>query len=132
MLPTSKVAKRSLAALATATAIAACSSSTTSPTSTTRPNTSPAHTSTGPPAKTATVSISDYAYDPADITVASGAKVTFTNHDQTAHTATTQHGGFDTGTINPGHRATVTLTTPGTYAYYCQFHPFMHGTLTVK
>lgn len=78
------------------------------------------------------MSISDYAYDPADITVASGAKVTFANHDQTAHTATTQHGGFGTGTINPGHSATVTLTTPGTYTYYCQFHPFMHGTLTVK
>ena len=77
------------------------------------------------------MSISDYAYHPASITVAPGAKVTFTNHDQTAHTATSQRRGFDTGTINPGHSATVTLDTPGTYTYYCQFHPFMHGTIIV-
>jgi hypothetical protein len=28
--------------------------------------------------------------------------VTFTNHDQTAHTATAGNSGFDTGTVNPG------------------------------
>ena len=57
---------------------------------------------------------------------------TFTNHDQTAHTATSQQLGFDTGTINPGQSATVTLDKPGTYTYYCQFHPFMHGTIIVE
>ncbi len=31
-----------------------------------------------------------------------GARVTFTNHDQTAHTATAGNSGFDTGTVNPG------------------------------
>jgi plastocyanin len=80
----------------------------------------------------ARVSISDYAFHPATITVEPGTKVTFTNHDQTAHTATSNRPAFDTGTVQPGHSATVTLKKPGTYTYYCQFHAFMHGTIVVK
>jgi plastocyanin len=79
-----------------------------------------------------TVSISGYAFHPATITVAAGTRVTFTNHDQTAHTATTTGVGFDTGTVAPGKSATVTLRRPGTYAYVCQFHAFMHGTIVVR
>jgi plastocyanin len=79
-----------------------------------------------------TVSISGYAFHPATITVPAGTKVTFTNHDQTAHTATGSGSGFDTGTVAPGRSATVTLRRPGTYRYVCQFHPFMQGTIVVR
>ena len=78
------------------------------------------------------VSISGYAFHPATITVGVGTKVTFTNHDQTVHTATAGGSGFDTGTVKPGRSATITLRRPGTYAYVCQFHAFMHGTVVVK
>lgn len=77
--------------------------------------------------------ITNYAFRPAAITVAPGTKVTFTNHDQTAHTATAQGTHpFDTGTIKPGAHATVSFVKPGTYTYHCQFHAFMRGTVTVK
>ena len=78
------------------------------------------------------MSISDYSFHPATITVAPGTRVTFSNHDQTAHTATSTQTAFDTGTISPGKSATVTLRKPGTYTYICQFHAFMHGTVVVK
>jgi plastocyanin len=39
---------------------------------------------------------------------------------------------FDTGTLRPRHSATVVLTKPGTYAYYCQFHAFMRATIIVN
>lgn len=78
------------------------------------------------------MAIRNYSYTPATITVKTGTKVTFTNHDQTAHTATSSTPGFDTGTVKPGHSATVDLTKPGTYTYYCQFHAFMRGTIVVK
>jgi plastocyanin len=78
------------------------------------------------------VAISNYAYHPVTITVKPGTKVTFTNHDQTAHTATSAKPGFDTGTLQPGASKTVTLDKPGVYTYYCQFHAFMHGTIVVK
>lgn len=78
------------------------------------------------------VRISNYAYQPVKLTVARGTKVTFTNHDQTAHTATSTKTGFDSGTINPGQSATIIVSKPGTYTYSCQFHAFMHGTITVR
>jgi plastocyanin len=78
------------------------------------------------------VDISDYTYKPATLTVPAGTKLTFVNHDSTAHTATSkQPGAFDTGPIQPGKSATVTLTKPGTFTYYCAFHPFMEGTIKV-
>ena len=78
------------------------------------------------------LTISRYAYHAAAISVVPGTKITFSNHDQTAHTATSTKTGFDTGTIVPGKNATVVVTKPGTYSYYCQFHAFMHGTITVR
>ena len=78
-----------------------------------------------------TVAITNYAFSPAKLTVKAGTRVTWTDHDDTAHTATADHGGFGTGTINPGHSDTVRLTKPGTYAYHCLFHAFMTATVTV-
>ncbi len=79
------------------------------------------------------VAIRSFAFHPASLTVTPGTKITFTNDDQTAHTATsTKTGVFDTGTIEPGKSMTITISTPGTYSYYCQFHAFMMGTITVK
>jgi len=78
------------------------------------------------------VAISNFSYHPATIAVVVGTKVTFTNHDQTAHTATSTKPGFDTGTVNPGHSATIDFTKPGIYTYYCQFHAFMRATIVVK
>ena len=78
------------------------------------------------------IAISNYSYHPGTITVTAGTRVTFTNHDQTAHTATSAKTAFDTGTVQPGHSATVVFTRPGAYTYYCQFHAFMHGTIVVR
>ena len=92
-----------------------------------------AHRAQAPRPTSAThLTISGYAYQPAEINVAPGTTITFTNRDHTPHTATSTNTGFDTGTIDPGKSAPVDITTPGTYSYYCQFHAFMHGTITVK
>ena len=77
-----------------------------------------------------TVVISDFKFGAAEMRVAVGATVTFTNDDDQPHTATSA-GNFDTGAIQPGASATVTLATAGTFSYACSFHPFMTGTLTV-
>jgi plastocyanin len=79
------------------------------------------------------VSIKDFAYSPPALTVAKGTAVTFTNQDSTNHTATsTGQDAFDTGTIGHGQTKSVTLETPGTFSYVCSFHPFMHGSITVR
>jgi plastocyanin len=77
------------------------------------------------------VAISGFSYSPRTITVAVRDTVTWTNSDAQAHTATANDGSFDTGTINNGASQTVTFSTAGTFAYHCEFHSDMAGTVVV-
>ena len=72
-------------------------------------------------------------YSPQDIKVVLGvnASVTWVSRSVSYDTVTDQGGAFSSGTIPPGGSFTYTFTTPGTYEYYCQFHPWMKGTVTV-
>ena len=114
--------------------LAACGSSSSSSSSTGAGTTSSSAAPAAAPVRSGVVkvAISNYAFHPATITVAAGTKVTFSNHDQTAHTATSSQPAFDTGTVKPGHSVTVVLKKAGSYTYYCQFHAFMRGTIVVK
>jgi plastocyanin len=79
------------------------------------------------------VTIQDYTYRPASITVPKGTTVTFTNRDSTPHTATSKQSGvFESGSIDTGKSGKVGLEESGTFAYYCLFHPFMKGTIVVE
>ena len=78
------------------------------------------------------VSIANFAFDPATVTVNVGDSVTWTNQDGTAHTATAGDGSFDTGIIAGGGSATVTFETAGTFAYVCSIHQQMTGTVVVQ
>ncbi|KOX48190.1 MULTISPECIES: cupredoxin domain-containing protein [Streptomyces] len=80
------------------------------------------------------VTIKDFTFQPASLTVSPGAKVTVVNKDSTTHTLTASKGGsFDTGDIAPGRSATFTApSTAGDFPYTCTIHPFMKGTLTVE
>lgn len=76
-----------------------------------------------------------FGFSPDAITVVVGKNNTlyFVNEDSGVHTATSDTAGaFNTGDIAPGAAAQVTLTTPGTYAYHCIYHPWMQGTVVVK
>jgi plastocyanin len=77
--------------------------------------------------------IVDFNYAPGRITVKAGTTVTWTNTGQRPHTATDRGGTFDTKPISPGASATVTLSTPGTYFYFCRINPArMNGVLVVE
>jgi len=79
------------------------------------------------------LTISNFKFTPASVTVSRGARITVANHDTTAHTATADDGqSFDTGNIDPGSSATISLSKSGTFKYHCDIHPFMHGTLVVR
>jgi len=87
--------------------------------------------STAPMAATGdAVRVGDFAFEPADLRVAVGTTVTWTNDHDQPHTATSA-GNFDTGAIQPGESKTVTFDRAGTFSYICSFHPFMTGTVTV-
>ena len=77
------------------------------------------------------VEIADFAYDPDPVTVQVGGKVTWQNEDTAPHTATADDGSFDTGTLEEGKLKSETFKEPGTYTYFCEIHPTMHGTVEV-
>jgi plastocyanin len=95
----------------------------------TTPSTS---TAAGPPVRMATVDIDSFKYKPVTVSVRKGGRVRWTNSDAAAHTATADDRSFDTQTIDKGAARMVTFTTAGTFAYHCDFHPFMKATVVVK
>jgi plastocyanin len=118
----------SLAAAATAAALlAGCGGSGTAKAPTPSPSAS------GGSSSTSGIKIADFAFSPATVTVAGGARVAVTNDDSAAHTLTADDGhSFDTGSIDSGSSSTVTAPKPGRYPFHCSIHPFMHGTLVVR
>lgn len=78
-----------------------------------------------------TVTITDFAFQPASLTIAAGDTVTFVNKDGAPHTAT-QKGGFDTGRLKRNQEAALSFNTAGTFDYFCNFHRKMTGQIVVK
>ena len=84
------------------------------------------------PSGSTQIAIGDYFFDPADITVPVGTTVCWTNTVQITHTATSDTGVFDSGSLANGDTFTYTFNNPGSYPYHCTVHPFMTGTITVS
>lgn len=77
------------------------------------------------------VEIVEFTYEPDPVTIEEGGKVTWINRDSAPHTATADDGSFDTGTLEEGKLKSETFKEPGTYTYFCEIHPSMHGTVEV-
>jgi plastocyanin len=83
--------------------------------------------------KTNEVTIQNFAFSPANITVKKGTKVTWTNQDSVGHTVTADSGdGPNSQLLNQGQSYTFTFDTVGTFKYHCQPHPKMTGTVVVE
>ena len=81
--------------------------------------------------RSAKVEIVDFAYDPDPVQVETGGKVIWQNMDAAPHTATADDGSFDTGTLQEGKLKSDSFKQAGSYAYFCEIHPDMRGTLEV-
>ena len=82
----------------------------------------------------AQIHIRAFSFGAQTVTVAAGHAVTWINDDPVPHTATAQTTEgklWDTGQVVPGGTMRVTLTTPGTFVYQCDDHPFMRAKLIV-
>ncbi|MEN9936525.1 MAG: hypothetical protein RLZZ387_3104 [Chloroflexota bacterium] len=82
--------------------------------------------------ETKTVSIKDFRFDPATITVNVGDTVTWTNGDTVPHTATATDTSFDSGRLNNGQSFSFTFDKAGTFDYVCAFHDTMMGKVEVR
>ena len=82
-------------------------------------------------AASASVTIADFFFSPASVTVAIGDTVTWHNTGQALHNATANDGSFKTPDLNQGRSASHRFTSAGTFSYICTIHPNMHGTVRV-
>jgi plastocyanin/sugar lactone lactonase YvrE len=73
-----------------------------------------------------------WGYDPKETTIDAGQSVKFTNGGQVIHTATASDGAFDSGLLKGGESKVIKFDVPGTYAYFCQPHPWMKGQILVR
>jgi plastocyanin len=85
----------------------------------------------GEASKSEKVDIVEFTYQPDPVVVQVGGKVIWQNQDTAPHTATADDGSFDTGTIEKGKLGSETFKEPGTFTYFCEIHPTMHGTVEV-
>ncbi len=69
------------------------------------------------------VSMKNFLYIPAEVTIKRGDGVIWTNDDIEPHTVTT--ADWDSGAINPGESYSRTFDTAGTFEIYCVFHAGM-------
>ena len=71
-------------------------------------------------------------------TVAVGGTVSFVNSDTAPHTSTSgtpadgPDGVWDSSLVMPGSSYDTTISSAGTYDYFCMVHPWMTGTITAK
>jgi plastocyanin len=77
------------------------------------------------------VSIDNFAFVPATLTVRVGSTVTWTNHDEEPHTIAATDGSFHSPGMGSQATYSHTFPTAGKFDYICSIHPFMHATVVV-
>jgi plastocyanin len=81
------------------------------------------------PHRSSDVTIVDFAFEPAEVTIGLGGVVTWTNAGQIPHSATGTFG--DSGILDAGGAFEFTFDVEGTYEYACVLHPNMIGRVVV-
>jgi plastocyanin len=78
----------------------------------------------------ASVEISNFAFNPAKLTVKKGATVTWTNNDQAPHAIKSE--SFNSDILQSGEKYSMTFGDAGVFNYSCSIHPSMTGQIIVE
>ncbi len=78
------------------------------------------------------VVIRNFTFEPAEVRVRAGERVTWVNCDEDAHTSTADAGAWSSPFMEPGDAFTQAFDAPGDLPYHCEPHPFMHGRVIVE
>ena len=78
------------------------------------------------------VKIDNFTFDPPQITVKSGATVTWINEDDIPHTVVAKERQFRSKALDTDDKFSFTFITPGVYEYFCSLHPHMVGKIVVQ
>jgi plastocyanin len=77
------------------------------------------------------VAISAFTFEPAVLDINVGESVTWVNTDGVPHTSTAALNHLWGHLLTSADAFTYTFDTPGTYAYFCEMHPAMVGSINV-
>lgn len=89
----------------------------------------------GPGAETtAQVTIDDFRFEPAALTVAPGTRVTWVNKDGEPHTVVSSDAAapLKSPGLDTDDNYSFVFEKTGAYRYFCSVHPRMTGTVVVK
>ena len=116
---------------AVALAAAGCGSSNDNSSSSSSATSTPAASSSG---GDVAIKMANIAFDPKDVTVKVGQKITWTNDDSTDHNVTADSGAdFKSKDFGKGGTFEFTPDKAGKITYECTLHPNMKGaTITVQ
>ena len=79
------------------------------------------------------ISIDNFSFTPAMLTVKAGTTVTWTNKDDLPHGIASSNKAFTRSkALDTDDSYSFTFTTPGTYQYFCYLHPHMVGSIVVE
>ena len=78
------------------------------------------------------IHIDNFAFTPAEITVAPGTTVTWLNRDDIPHTVAEKGLSFKSKPMDTDESFTHTFDKAGEFEYFCSLHPHMTGKVIVK
>ena len=87
---------------------------------------------TRPAPRAHTVTIKNFAFEPAELTIARGDTVVWSNTDFVPHSATARDSAWDSKDIAANATWRDVPGKAGRYEYYCVLHPTMKGTIVVR
>jgi len=86
-----------------------------------------------PQAEKSVVTIRNFAFQPATLTVAAGTRVIWTNRDDELHRVVSDDGAFNASpALDTDDSYSTIFAKAGNYGYYCSIHPHMVGRIVVK
>ena len=79
-----------------------------------------------------TITIDNFSFMPAPITVPVGTTITWINHDDVPHTIVADDQQFKSKALDTDEKFSHTFDKPGTYSYFCSIHPKMVAKVVVE
>jgi plastocyanin len=77
------------------------------------------------------ITIDNFTFSPAQLTIKVGTTVTWKNQDDIPHTIVSA-GKFKSKALDTDDSYSFTFTAAGDYTYFCSLHPHMTGTIKVE
>jgi plastocyanin len=82
-------------------------------------------------AEEAKVTIDNFVFTPATLSVKAGTTIVFVNHDDLPHNVVDAKGGFKSKALDTDETFARVFDKPGEIVYFCGLHPRMRGKIIV-